>query len=82
MSVMSEVGSDSIAFLPLSPVLVAKLRPLGETVGLSRARTSGESPDSTQAARGPQWPTQLAVSMRREALSPEKRALRPAVCVR
>src|SRR6266511_866453 len=26
-----------------------KLRPLGETVGLSRARTSSESPDSTQA---------------------------------
>src|SRR6266700_5785282 len=37
-----------------------KLRPLGETVGLSRARTSGESPDSTQAGRGPQWPIQLA----------------------
>src|SRR6266480_3590269 len=33
-----------------------KLRPLGETVGLSRARTSGESPDSAQAGRGPQWP--------------------------
>src|SRR6266540_2680970 len=27
---------------------------------LSRARTSGESPDSTQAGRGPQWPIQLA----------------------
>ena len=37
-------------------VLVAKLRPLGETVSLSRARTSGESPDSAQAGRGPQWP--------------------------
>src|SRR6266542_2938801 len=37
-----------------------KLRPLGETVGLSRARTFGESPDSTQAGRGPQWPIQLA----------------------
>src|SRR5437773_12269420 len=37
-----------------------ELRPLGETVGLSRARTSGESPDSTQAGRGPQWPIQLA----------------------
>jgi hypothetical protein len=33
--------------------LVALLAPLGETVGLSRARTSGESPDSTQAGRGP-----------------------------
>src|SRR6266536_1569756 len=36
-----------------------KLRPLGETVGLSRARTSGESPDSTQAGRGPQSPILL-----------------------
>jgi hypothetical protein len=43
-----------------------KLRPLGETVGLSRARTSGESPDSTQAGRGPQWPIQLAAVAKTE----------------
>jgi hypothetical protein len=60
-----ELGTGS-SRAPVGRVLVAKLRPLGETVGLSRARTSGESPDSTQAGRGPQWPTQLAVSMRRE----------------
>ena len=48
-------------FLNMSALARNRRRwPLGETVGLSRARTSGESPDSTQAGRGPQWPIQLA----------------------
>jgi hypothetical protein len=50
-----ELGSFSRA--PVARVLVAKLRPLGETVGLSRARTSGESPDSAQAGRGLSGPS-------------------------
>ena len=50
-----------------------KLRPLGETVGLSRARTSGESPDSTQAgpvahpARGNQRPSPLGYLLKADA---------------
>src|SRR6266545_2576217 len=53
-----ELGTVSAE--PLSRAYWSQKLRLGETVGLSRARTSGESPDSTQAGRGPQWPIQLA----------------------
>ena len=48
-------GSDMLRARARYGVLVVgeEIRPLGETVGLLRAHTSGESPDSTQAGVRP-----------------------------
>jgi hypothetical protein len=75
------VNCHSFSRAPVARVLVAKLRPLGETVGLSRVRDFRQK--YAQAGRGPQWPIhrkrQMTVTDGRESaiLSFPLQPLRP-----